>query len=164
MATKAENIETLYQAGVDTKTNLKKMEPESLEKMVAELEKEAETTNKKEDKVVDTDSNGSNEHSPKEVGESSDTTEGSDINGNVAEETTIQLSIFTEFIYHVKNEEATLKVENLGNGDVYVSMGKVNVGDKAQRLLKGESRVFEGTGVVNFMAASQPEVKITEIK
>lgn len=154
MATKTEMIEELYKAGVDTKTNLKKLETEALEEMVQELEASTEVG----DETTET-----NEVS--EIIEDAPTSEESEeSNGKVVTETVHQLGIFTEFIYHAKNENVSLKVENLGNGDVYVNAGKVQVGDKDQRLLKGEGKVFKDVAVVNLMAASQPEVKISELE
>lgn len=147
MATKTENIETLYKAGVDTKTNLKKLDPEVLENMVGELSTEVPE--------VET-----------EVAEETVTPEVKpevEVDREVAVESIHQLGIFTEFIYHAKNEGVSIKVENLGNGDAYVSTGKVVVGDKGQRLLKGESVVIDAP-VVNLMAASQPEIKFVEVK
>ncbi|MCY8119605.1 hypothetical protein MOC55_11825 [Bacillus spizizenii] len=154
MATKTEMIEELYKAGVDTKTNLKKLETEALEEMVQELEASTEVG----DETTET-----NEVS--EIIEDAPTSEESEESNNkVVTETVHQLGIFTEFIYHAKNENVSLKVENLGNGDVYVNAGKVQVGDKDQRLLKGEGKVFKDVAVVNLMAASQPEVKISELE
>ncbi|WP_411685042.1 hypothetical protein [Aeromonas caviae] len=154
MATKTEMVEELYKAGVDTKTNLKKLETEALEEMVQELEASTEVG----DETTET-----NEVS--EITEDAPTSEESEeFNDKVVTETVHQLGIFTEFIYHAKNENVSLKVENLGNGDVYVNAGKVQVGDKDQRLLKGEGKVFKDVAVVNLMAASQPEVKISELK
>ncbi|MEC4031951.1 hypothetical protein [Bacillus subtilis] len=154
MATKTEMVEELYKAGVDTKTNLKKLETEALEEMVQELEASTE---------VGGETTETNEVS--EITEDSPTSEESEeSNDKVVTETVHQLGIFTEFIYHAKNENVSLKVENLGNGDVYVNAGKVQVGDKDQRLLKGEGKVFKDVAVVNLMAASQPEVKISELE
>ncbi|MFH7816902.1 hypothetical protein ACG2K5_17815 [Bacillus subtilis] len=154
MATKTEMVEELYKAGVDTKTNLKKLETEALEEMVQELEASTEVG----DETTET-----NEVS--EITEDSPTSEESEeSNDKIVTETVHQLGIFTEFIYHAKNENVSLKVENLGNGDVYVNAGKVQVGDKDQRLLKGEGKVFKDVAVVNLMAASQPEVKISELE
>ncbi|MDR4436174.1 hypothetical protein [Bacillus tequilensis] len=154
MATKTEMVEELYKAGVDTKTNLKKLETEALEEMVQELESSTEV--------------GDESTETKEVSEITEdapaSEESEESNDKVVTETVHQLGIFTEFIYHAKNENVSLKVENLGNGDVYVNAGEVQVGDKDQRLLKGEGKVFKDVAVVNLMAASQPEVKISELE
>jgi hypothetical protein len=181
---KTEMVDKLNGAGLGTKTALKKLSDEELTKMVAELEQSAtegqvpaeptqEVTTEpvQEDKTEgegsEDETNSTEETDSEEQDKSDEDTEGKgeESDHEVVVETVQQLGIFTEFIYHARNEEVTaIKVENLGNGDVYAKVGKAQVGNKDQRVLKGESKIFTDTRVVNLMAASQPEVKITELK
>jgi hypothetical protein len=79
-------------------------------------------------------------------------------------ETSHQLRIFTEFIYHVKNEGAKVEVINEGYGDAYIGTKPTKVGDKENRLLTKESRVIEDAKILYMIAASQPVIKIREIE
>lgn len=138
MATKVENIETLSKNGVDSKNNLKKLSAEELEEMVSKLDvKDVQEPVKKESK--------------------------SDSNGEVVNEFTLQLGVFDEYTY-VPNGKSTVIVENLGNGDVYASDLGAVVGEKSQLIVKGTSKVFKDVAFVSVMAASMPEIKITEKK
>lgn len=167
--TKAEMVDKLNAEGLGTKTSLKQLSTEELQKMIDELNEkeeqnpEVDTVDKESDTVSETDTKTDDETQAAEE-ESSTDQDKKDSDKEVVSESVHQLSIFTEFIYHAKNDDVAIMVKNLGNGDAYVSKGKVRVGDKSQRLLKGESVVIEGTKVINLMAASQPEVKITELK
>lgn len=140
---KAEIIEELKELGAtQSEATLKKKGVEALEKMVADL-KEVE----EEASVV--------KEAPK--------VEAKEVQGKELTVSQHQLGIFTEFIYHVRNKGAKVKVENLGGGDAYVADGNVEVGATEQRLVAGEFKVIEGSSVVNLLAASQPEIKITEL-
>lgn len=87
-----------------------------------------------------------------------------EVQGDVVEEFTQQLTIFGQFIYNARNEDVTLIVENLGYGDVYVSeQPDVRVGNEEQRLLFKEQRAFKASRL-HFTAGSQPVVQIIEIK
>lgn len=147
--TKTEMVEELYKAGVGTKAALKKKSEEELDTLVAELTpKESEpilqpAIQVEEEKVA-----------PEKTGSK----------GEPVLETKHQLGIFTEYMYHVKNVGAQVQVENLGGGDVYVGGEHVRVGLKDLRLVTLESKVFEGCTVLHMIAASQPEVKITELR
>lgn len=139
MATKVENIETLSKNGVDSKNNLKKLSAEELEEMVSKLD------------VNDTQEVGKKEATNTEP------------TGEVVNEFTVQLGVFNEYVY-VPNGKSTVIVENLGNGDVYASELGALVGEKSQLIVKGTSKVFKDVTFVGIMAASMPEVKITEKK
>lgn len=144
---KPEMIEALYKAGAGTKTALKKKSEEELSSLLAELEQE--------------------ESSPvlqPEVEEQKPTPKKAEVTSEPLLETKHQLGIFTEYMYHAKNAGAVVKVENLGGGDVYVGGENVRVGLKDHRLVAFESKVFEGKSVLHMIAASQPEVKISELK
>lgn len=179
--TKTEMVDKLNAEGLGTKAALKKLEVVELETMMAQLEdKEA---------VVITDEPTESPETPEDVTDETPETPGEDTvtdedepteGDNEGDEdlattepeevkvlltTKHQLGIFTEYIYNVKNKGAKVKVENLGNGDAYVmSDDAPTVGNKNIRLFTGESRVFEGTTVVRAIAASQPEIQITEIE
>lgn len=144
MARSKEDIITeLKELGVaQSESSLKKKSVEKLEEMVAELKAKRET----EDVEVTNDVEETKEE--------------------LTELTSVvhQLRIFTEFIYHVKNEGAVVKVENLGYGDAYVDTKPIRVGDKESRLLKDEVKTFNGAKIIYMIAASQPELKITELK
>lgn len=86
-----------------------------------------------------------------------------DLDGEVVSEFVQQLSSYGQFIYNMRNEGATLIVENLGYGDVYVSTNpEVKVGVEEQRLLMKEQKAFKADRVF-FTAASEPVVQILEI-
>jgi hypothetical protein len=87
-----------------------------------------------------------------------------DMEGDIVDEFTQQLSIFNQFIYNARNEDVTLIVENLGFGDVYVSdKANVRIGDESQRILFKEQRAIKASKLF-FTSASQPVVSILEIK
>ncbi|MFF2909120.1 hypothetical protein [Paenibacillus sp. NPDC057934] len=87
-----------------------------------------------------------------------------DIEGDVVEEFTQQLSIFGQLIYNASNEDVTLIVDNLGFGDIYVSdKNDVRVGNESQRLLYKEQRAFKAQQLF-LISASQPVASIIEIK
>lgn len=137
---KEEIISELKELGAtQSESSLKKKSVEKLEEMLVELKAKRETETKED---------------VKETKE------------KLTELTSMvhQLRIFTEFIYHVKNEGATVKVENLGYGDAYVNSKPIRVGDKESRLLKDEVKTFKDVKVIYMIAASQPELKITEFK
>lgn len=136
-------ITELKELGVtQSESSLKKKSVEKLEEMVAELKAKREM----EDVEATTDVEETKEE--------------------LTELTSVvhQLRIFTEFIYHVKNDGAVVKVENLGYGDAYVNTKPIRVGDKESRLLKDEVRTFNGAKIIYMIAASQPELRITELK
>ena len=88
-----------------------------------------------------------------------------ELNGTVVAEFTQQLANFSQFIYNARHEDVALVVENLGFGDMYVSdKDNVKVGNKDQRLLFKEQRVFKGVTKLFFTSASQPIVSIIEVK
>lgn len=157
MATKTEMVDVLNEAGKGTKTALKKLEVEELEKMVAELG-EGSQEEQGQEPVEPTEPPA--EQAPEETPDEPEVKH----EGEVVSVAAHQLGIFTEFIYHVKHKGANVKVENLGFGDVYVSDEEPKVGNKKLRVLTGEEKVFEGVEVIRAIAASQPEIKITEIK
>lgn len=87
-----------------------------------------------------------------------------DMEGDVVDEFTQQLSIFNQFIYNARNEDVTLIVENLGFGDVYVSdKDNVRIGDESQRVLFKEQWAIKASKLF-FTSASEPVVSILEIK
>lgn len=140
---KEEIIAELKELGVtQSESSLKKKSVEKLEEMLAELKSKGET----EDVEVTTDAEETKEE--------------------LTELTSVvhQLRIFTEFIYHVKNEGAVVNVENLGYGDAYVNTKPIRVGDNESRLLKDETKTFKDAKILYMIAASQPELKITELK
>src|SRR5690606_27887928 len=106
--------------GKGTKTSLKKLEVEELERMVAELEGEGQEPVEPAEPTVE---EKSDEQAPEE-------TPDPEVKADVEEVSvaTHQLGIFTEFIYHVKHKGANVKIENLGFGDVYVSDEEPKVG------------------------------------
>lgn len=178
--TKTEMVDKLNAEGLGTKAALKKLEVGELETMMTQLEdKEAVTiTDETESPETPEDVTDETPETPGEdtVPDEDAPTEG-DNEGNedlaitepeevkVLLTTKHQLGIFTEYIYNVKNKGARVKVENLGNGDAYViSDDAPTVGNKNIRLFTGESRIFEGVAVVRSIAASQPEIQITEIE
>lgn len=177
--TKTEMVDKLNGVGLGTKAALKKLEPEELSKMVAELEEGAENVGTTDlDNTEDTGSEnieGTGEVLVEDTTADEGTDEGTDedTDEDIQEELVVeeelssvvhQLGIFTELIYNVRKKGAKVKVENLGNGDVYVSDETPRVGNKDHRLLTGEVKVFEDETAIRLVAASQPEVKITEIK
>lgn len=159
--TKTEMVDILYKADKGTKTELKKLSPDELEVKVAELNLDAETDaeNLEENAEVSGDVEDTEPTVEPEQG-----TESEPDGLEVLSEVKHQLNIFTEFIYNTKRKGAKVSVENLGNGDVYVTDdGVAKVGNKDQRLLKGEKVVLD-TSLVSIMSASQPEIKISELK
>lgn len=179
--TKTEMVDKLNAEGLGTKAALKKLEVGELETMVAQLEdKEAvtvtgettESTETPEDVADETTETPGEDAVPDEVENTEGDNEGDeDLPTTEPEEVKVllttkhQLGIFTEYIYNVKNKGARVKVDNLGNGDAYVMSDDVpTVGNKNIRLFTGESRIFEGVSVVRSIAASQPEIQITEIE
>lgn len=143
---KEEIISELKELGAtQSESSLKKKSVEKLEEMLAELKAKGETETKEDVK---------------------ETVDVKETKEELTELTSMvhQLRIFTEFIYHVKNEGATVKVENLGYGDAYVNSKPIRVGDKESRLLKDEVKTFKDVKVLYMIAASQPELKITELK
>lgn len=75
----------------------------------------------------------------------------------------IQLRIFTEFVYHVRNLGARVKVENLGMGDFYVNESTAVFGKNEDRVVFGENKEIDGAATVSLISASQPLVRITEL-
>ncbi|WP_395894962.1 hypothetical protein ACH2FV_19375 (plasmid) [Bacillus safensis subsp. safensis] len=75
----------------------------------------------------------------------------------------IQLRIFTEFVYHVRNLGAKVKVENLGMGDFYVNESTAVFGKNEDRVVFGENKEIDGSATVSLISASQPLVRITEL-
>ncbi|OLP64442.1 hypothetical protein BACPU_26670 [Bacillus pumilus] len=75
----------------------------------------------------------------------------------------IQLRIFTEFVYHVRNLGAKVKVENLGMGDFYVNESTAVFGKNEDRVVFGENKEIGGAATVSLISASQPLVRITEL-
>ncbi|MWV43102.1 hypothetical protein GRF59_05615 [Paenibacillus sp. HJL G12] len=87
-----------------------------------------------------------------------------DLDGEVIEDFTQQLSINGQFIYNARNDGVILIVENLGFGDVYVSdKPYAKVGEESHRLVFKEQRAFQ-TDQLFFTSASQPVVSIIEVK
>lgn len=75
-----------------------------------------------------------------------------------------QMSIFNQFIYHVRNKNSDIVIQNLGYGDVYVSNeNNASIGKQDQRILFKESKKFTGVEVLFFISASQPVVSIIEM-
>lgn len=84
--------------------------------------------------------------------------------GEVVRETIHQLGIFTDYIYNVRDKAAVVMVDNMGYGDIYVSVdGAAEVG-KSERVSFKESKKFEGVDKLYFKSASQPVVQILEVK
>lgn len=81
----------------------------------------------------------------------------------ILESSTHQLGIFTEYIYHVRNKGAKVRVENLGYGDAYVNVVPTKVGEMENRIVTGKSKEFEGADIIYMVAASQPVMRITEL-
>lgn len=166
--TKPEMIDKLNGAGLGTKTALKQLSVEELEKMVVELDsKEQEqptegTEGTEPESTTETagEENSNEGDEPNNDGETPDNTE----EGEVLSEVTHQLGIFTEFIYNVKHAGAKVVIENQGGGDVYTNgKGVATVGNKEQRITFGEKGELYSERI-SLMAASQPVVKITEMK
>ncbi len=86
------------------------------------------------------------------------------VKGEVVAEFTQQLAGFGQFIYNARHSDATLIVENLGFGDIYVSIEPdVHVGDEDKRLLFKDQLAIQGNKLF-IVSASEPVVSILEIK
>lgn len=156
MAAKKEVIDKLLELGVkESKTALNKKTLEELVEMLRQ--KEAEKTQLEESRLLDTevteDSSEENEPVSREL---------EDFKVLLTREH--QLRISTEFIYHVRNEGVVVEVENTGYGDAYVDSKPTKVGDFSNRLMTGQKKVFKDAKVIYMIAASQPVMKITEMK
>lgn len=134
----------------ESKSSLRKKNAEELQEMLKQFEGDQEVEEQKEvdkeEKVVEKET---------------------EVAGGKEElfSLTTQLKIFKEYIYIAKKKQTNaIKIENLGFGDVYVSDDEVIVGDKNQLIATGESRVIEGETTVRIMSASQPQIRITELK
>jgi len=163
---KKELVEVLLEKGVEeSKSSLEKKTIPVLTEMLESLTNEEVTEEEVATETVDEEKTEP-ELTEEDVEEGLKATE--DLLGKsefeVVAEMTHQLGIFTEFIYHVRNEGAVVMIENVGVGDVYVDTRTVRVGDKDKRVLFGDKEVFEGAQTLHLIAASQPEVKITELK
>lgn len=129
--------------------------------------KNAATKEATENKVDETVVSEGNAEDVVAAEDNVDTTEAVDssVNGEVVAEFTHQLGIFNTLIYNVRNEDATVIVENLGFGDIYVSDKEtVRVGEESQRVLFKEQKVFKGVKKLFLISASQPVVSIIEVK
>lgn len=146
--TKTEMVDLLNKAGKGTKAALKKMGVDELTEMVQGLEKAEPVA---DEPVVEETVEDKPTDEPAELLE-------------VVGEYTHQLGIFTEFIYHVKNQGAEVTVINEGYGDAYVSDKQVTVGVMGDRIVTGEQKVFEGVKTLYMIAASQPTIRIIEKK
>jgi len=82
----------------------------------------------------------------------------------VVAEFTQQLLSNHKFIYNSQYKEATLVIENLGYGDIYVSeQSDVSVGQEFQRIIFKEIREFQASKLF-MISNSQPVVSIIEVK
>lgn len=154
MATKKEKlIDSLKEKGFAPET-YEGMTVTQMEKLIADMGDSAidvEATLEDNDEVVIVEEPKVTIEAQKETSE-------------VVAEFTQQLSIFSKLIYNRRNEGATLVVENLGYGDVYVSdKADVLVGNESQRLLFKEIREFNSDKLF-LTSASQPVVSIIEVK
>lgn len=135
-------------------------------KKLAELEdmlKEYESKVKDKENEETKDEEETEEISTEDVNEL-EKDEETDTEKEVVFENKTQLPIFREVVFPVRNRGVSVKVENLGYGDMYVSEYETEVGNEEQLLRTGEKKVFEGVDVVKAISASQPIIKISEIK
>lgn len=87
-----------------------------------------------------------------------------ELEGDVVAEFTQQLPNYGQLIYNIKEDGATVIVENLGFGDVYVSdEPDVHVGNEEQRVLFKEQKAFKAKKLF-LTSVSKPVVSIIEIK
>lgn len=87
-----------------------------------------------------------------------------DVEGEVVEEFVQQLTREGCFIYNTRHDHATVIVENLGYGDVYVSEDpNARAGTDSHRLLFKEQIAYK-TRKLFFSSPSEPVVSIIEVE
>lgn len=153
--TKTEMVDLLNKEGKGTKAALKKMGVDELTEMVSGLEKSEPVAD--EPVVEETVEVADESVEDKPTKEPTELLE-------IVGEYVHQLGIFTEFIYHVKNQGAEVTVINEGYGDAYVSDKQVTVGVMEDRIVTGEQKVFDDVKTLYMIAASQPTIRIIEKK
>ncbi|WP_303982745.1 hypothetical protein [Niallia circulans] len=181
--TKNELVDVLVEKELGTKTELKKKSLDELK----ELHNAMEETNESAAESVEEETE---EQIPEEVPDLEKITEATKVSGEYVGQSPltevvssveeveitepdsdmkevhkeeIQLRIFTEFVYHVRNLGARVKVENLGMGDFYVNKSTAVFGKNEDRVIFGENKEIDGTATVSLISASQPLVRITEL-
>jgi len=150
MASKKEMIAELVSLGVD-EAEIKGLKNAELEAMLAKIKAESFPADKApvEEPAQEPVAEHPKEERPTER--------------KVVRETSHQMGIYSDYIYNVRNRNATVVIENLGYGDIYYSEDGLAVVGKSKRLIFGQTTELEGVEKICFVSASQPVLQILEV-
>lgn len=149
-----DELKELYNAIEETNENAAESVEEQIPEEVTDLEKNTETAK---------ESAGLEGESLDEVTKDAEDEKITESDMKEVHSEEIQLRIFTEFVYHVRNLGAKVKVENLGMGDFYVNASTAVFGKNEDRVVFGENKEIDSAATVSLISASQPLVRITEL-
>jgi hypothetical protein len=150
MASKKEMIAELVSLGVD-EAEIKGLKNTELEALLVNIKAESALT---DEATVEEPVQESAAERPKEERSAE---------RKVVRETSHQMGIYSDYIYNVRNRNATVVIENLGYGDIYYSEDDLAVVGKSKRLIFGQTAELEGVEKICFVSASQPVLQILEV-